>query len=89
VPLVLTALRRVLSNALPTRAEADSDLLGYTVLSDFTKELENAVILGQPRELLLNNDEVQKMTYRAAHRTSFKWFRRALGNKYGSVGWLE
>jgi hypothetical protein len=92
VPLVLTALRRVVSGALPIRAEADSDLLTFTVLSDFTKELDNALILGeQARHLLLSNDEVQKMMYWSAHRTALAWFRRAMGInlEIPEVGYLE
>jgi tetratricopeptide (TPR) repeat protein len=80
VPLVLTALRRVVSDALPIRAEPDSDLVSFTVMSDFTKELENAVILGeQARDILCDNDEVQKIMYWSAHRTAIEWLRRMLG----------
>jgi hypothetical protein len=92
VPLVLTALRRVVSGALPIRAEADSDLLDFTVLSDFTKELDNALSLAEPaRDLLLSNDEVQKMMYWSAHRTALEWFRRAIGInlEMPEVGCLE
>jgi tetratricopeptide (TPR) repeat protein len=92
VPLVLTALRRVVSDALPIRAEADSDLVDFTVMSDFTKELENALILGeQARDILCNNDEVQKIMYWSAHRTALEWLRRAMGInlEMPEVGCLE
>jgi hypothetical protein len=80
VPLLLTALRRVISHALPIRAEADEDLLEFTVMSDFSKELKNARSLGEEsRDILLDNDEVQKMMYWSAHRTGLGWLRKEMG----------
>jgi hypothetical protein len=92
VPLVLTALRRIISDTLPIRAEPDSDLMDFTVMSDFTKELENALILGEEsRDILLSNDEVQKIMYWSAHRTGLDWFRRSMGIRLEmpEVGCLE
>jgi len=79
VPLLLTALRRIVSGALPLRAEPDSDLKDFTVMSDFTNELENALILGEgARSILLNNDEIQRIMYWSAHRTALTWFRKSM-----------
>jgi hypothetical protein len=80
VPLVLTALRRVVSGALPIRAEPDADLKNFTVMSDFAKELENAATLGEESfDILLDNNEVQKIMYWSEHRTGLGWLRRAMG----------
>jgi hypothetical protein len=92
VPLVLTGLRRIVSGTLPIRAEPDSDLRDFTVLSDFRKELDNALILGEEaRDLLLNNDEVQRMMYWSAHRAGLAWLRRSMNINLAmpEVGCLE
>ncbi len=80
VPLVLTALRRVVSDALPIRAEPDDDVKEITATSDFAKELESAAKLGQESlDILLNNDEVQKIMYWSAQRTGIRWLRTVMG----------
>ncbi len=92
VPLVLTALRRIVNNDLPLRAEADPDFLGFTIASDFTNELQSALVLAEAtRDILSNNDEVQKLVYWSAHRTGLDWFRKAIGidMEMPEVGYLD
>ncbi len=79
VPLALTALRRVVSGALPIRAEADQDLEEFSAMSDFSKEFENATKLGEEcLNILAENSELQGITYFPAHRTGLRWLRKAL-----------
>jgi hypothetical protein len=79
VPLVLTALRRIVSDSLPIRAAPDEDLKEYSLRSDFSRELESAKALGEEsRSILLDNEELGKITYYPEHRAGLRWLRRAM-----------
>jgi hypothetical protein len=79
VPFVLTALRRVLSGALPIRCEPDEDLNGMGALSDFSGELEGAKkFAAEHLETLRDNTALAKITYHAATRAGLCWMRKAM-----------
>ena len=79
VPFVLTALRRVLSGALPIRCEPDEDLNDMRALSDFSAEFEGAKrFAAEHRDTLRDNAALAKIIYHAAMRAGLRWMREAI-----------